>query len=122
MIDWNADTELKAMRDEFIASFAERRRALAVALRTRDVKEVQFVAHKLAGAAATYGFPTLSRIGGALDDALDSGFLGQGDLPEFTALLDEALSEAAKSGDPSLFAQDPRLRKLEKILGEVGED
>jgi len=81
--EWETDPELKAMRAEFVASFAVRRVALESLLsvlragRGADasfeeaLKNMHVIAHKLSGAAETYGFPTLTRASSALEDWVD---------------------------------------------------
>jgi hypothetical protein len=117
-MDWESDPELKAMRDEFVASLAGRRKLLdggAVAL--------QFTAHKLAGVAESYGFPTLTRVGEAIDDWIDhvggpAAAAASPLLERAGKLLDEALSEASRAGrDPERFGSDPRLAELTSAGG-----
>ena len=76
-MDWNSDPEMKAIRDEFIASFDDRLEILrkgVAQLKSGDaeaLKNIQYVAHKIAGTAESYGFPSLTRIGALIDDLLD---------------------------------------------------
>ena len=83
MIDWNSDPELRALRDEFVASFVERTRLLeAVMSRLRPLGSspvalgegladgLHVIAHNLAGAAPTYGFERLGEIASRIDDLL----------------------------------------------------
>lgn len=127
--EWETDPELREMRHEFVGSFAGRKQALEaafVALRQgkpgdaafeQALKSAVTIAHKLAGAAETYGFPSLTRASGALEDWFN------GTAPsERTArlavssaeLLAEMLGRAqALSKDPKEFASDPRLAELQ---------
>lgn len=74
-MDWDSDPELKAIRDEFMGSFPERIRNLNGAKENFQKKQwekgwlsLRDEVHRLAGAAASYGFPHLSRVGGMIDD------------------------------------------------------
>lgn len=68
--------------------------------------EIQNIAHQLAGAAGTYGFGSLTDLGGALDDWIEfRGHTLGGDGPNsairFTQILLDAIEEARKTGaDP----------------------
>ena len=131
MLDWDNDPELKAIRDEFIASLAERRDQIAGAAASlkgaasasrADLDTVQGVAHKVAGTAASYGFPSLTRAGEVIDDYLDL-FLADGApagkvpdaafVSELAAMLARFLDEALKSrkDDPGLLAR-PEFARL----------
>lgn len=69
---WERDPELKALRDEFIASLPDRMASLRLFPGIGEVApETRQVIHRLAGVAGSYGFPALSRLAGALDDVLD---------------------------------------------------
>lgn len=67
--NWN-DPELKQLRDEFLGSLAERRARLVRALDSNSYPPALEVAHKLAGAAGSFGFPILSEGAAALEDCL----------------------------------------------------
>jgi HPt (histidine-containing phosphotransfer) domain-containing protein len=129
--EWESDPELKAMRADFVASFKERRlalEALAPALASGGPGQAAFdgafrgvgaIAHKLAGAAETYGFPTLTRASAALEDWVD-GHAGSADPQEavaFAALLASMLdkTQSAAKDVPSL-ASDPAFVRLEASL------
>jgi len=119
MTEQDQDPELQALRAEFVGSFAERIDAIKAAITgSLDDESLQFQAHKLAGIAATYGFPTLTRIGELIDDYMDAG--GEEGLAEFGALLCDALREALASGeDPSSCQADPRMQKLTSVAGSL---
>jgi HPt (histidine-containing phosphotransfer) domain-containing protein len=114
-MDWNSSPELREMRQAFIDSFKERRALLAPILTgPMDLKCLQHVAHKLAGAAETYGFPTLSEIGGAIDDLLDmrGEKIAKEDALNFARLLDESMKVAQNGEDPAHLKQDTSFAKL----------
>ncbi|OFZ83260.1 MAG: hypothetical protein A2583_03235 [Bdellovibrionales bacterium RIFOXYD1_FULL_53_11] len=111
MIDWESDPELKEMQRQFILSLHERRNLLATALAAikpavpdanvdEALKTIQFVAHKLAGAAGSYGFGKLTEIGGRIDDLLDEEEARK-DLKNIIALsseLDALMDKVLKTG------------------------
>ncbi|MEI6713024.1 MAG: Hpt domain-containing protein [Verrucomicrobiota bacterium] len=124
-IDWDSDPELKSLLDHFIGTFAERRVKLAALIEgfergqvvVEALKGLQFEAHKVAGAAATFGFPLLSELGLELDEFLKSDLVAdKGLLPvewaQMARFLDELLAEVQlKRRDPLGFLGDPR-RKI----------
>jgi HPt (histidine-containing phosphotransfer) domain-containing protein len=129
--EWESDPELKAMRAEFVASFAERRKALethAAALARESPgsrawgeasEGARGVAHKLAGAAETYGFPTLTLASSALEELLETG-REPAQAALWTGLLSEMLAAAQRRGkDCGEFADDPRLKSL-KLASQSG--
>jgi len=67
--EWDTDPDLRELRDGFLASFPERIRVLGEAV---SAKEVQHVAHKVAGVAGSYGFSLLTELGLAIDRAMDT--------------------------------------------------
>lgn len=77
-MEWENDPEWIAMKKQFVASFAERALLLEKALASinnepQDAqKKIQFVAHKIAGVAASYGFEELTQLGAQIDDGLDT--------------------------------------------------
>ncbi len=138
-MDWDSDPELRAMRDEFVGSFGERKQTLTAAwakvaaAKTADdrasaLEEVASVAHKVAGSAESYGFPTLSQIGGAMDDLLSFGSMpagadGVAAWGTYAELLGEALGEAAISKkNPARFETDPRFEVLAKEAAKAAEE
>lgn len=131
--EWENDPELRAMRAEFVASFAERRAGLerlAPELARagapgspafeKVLSEILHYAHKLAGAAETYGFPALSRAGAAFEDWCDRGAAEPARrdarvASEGALLIAELLAQAQQAGkDVPARAGDPRLASLEK--------
>jgi len=123
-LDWENDPELKAIRDEFVQSLADREKALNEALASLaddpagGLRDIQHVAHKLAGTATSYGFPTLTRFGELIDDRLDTLFstsAGGGELAKeaevarkYAPTLAEGLKRSHASGkdDPSILATE----------------
>jgi chemotaxis protein histidine kinase CheA len=124
--EWESDPELKAMRRDFVASFAARRAAVEAELPklgrggendAAALQAIRHVAHKLAGAAETYGFPTLTRACAAFEDWFDGRESGHDAQvaragAELVVLLLER-SEASGKDVPEL-ASDPRFALLEK--------
>lgn len=113
--DWENDSELKALRDDYVASFDARISALDEAVRGGSVVELKTLAHRLAGTAGTYGFDSLTRAGAALEDWLGntSGPPDVQVLARFGSLLVDMLSAARESRrDPSHLLQDPRMKEL----------
>jgi len=130
-IDWDSDPELIRIRNEFIESFLARRDGFAAFAaeveRGSDViPEFRVAAHKLAGAAESYGFPTLTTIGELVDELLTAiigGGSGPGpsDLASLASLLAEALAAAhATRTDPRAFGRDPRVEKLREWVSRTG--
>ncbi|MCC7440075.1 MAG: Hpt domain-containing protein [Bdellovibrionales bacterium] len=127
-LDWDGDPELKAIRDDFVKSLSDRSEILRVALsQLADdapgaLRDIQQVAHKLAGTAASYGFPTLTRIGEMIDDRLDEIFSsnrGMTALNEeatraqgYVAVLEAALREGAAGRDDTGALDAPALKSL----------
>lgn len=124
-IDWDSDPELKSLLDHFIGTFEERRARLAVWMalfecgqESLEAREgVRFEAHKVAGAAATFGFPSLSELGLELDEFLKSDPIAKkrmtpGEWVHIARFLDDLLAEVQmKRRDPVEFVRDPR-RKI----------
>ncbi|MCM2323372.1 MAG: Hpt domain-containing protein [Oligoflexia bacterium] len=82
MIDWENDPEMKALRDEFIASLADRSELLRVQLqaladpgkpREEALGKLRYAAHTLAGAAGSYGLETLGAQAARLEELLLEG-------------------------------------------------
>lgn len=139
------DSALLELRAEFVATFAHRKQELAERLdefkrlraqgREAQAREVglaiHVVAHKLAGAAATYGLKALGSVAEALDDLLGAELAGRGGtestldlLPGRAEVLSRALGEAyAAKGDSPKAASSPEAKKLifdaESLLSEA---
>lgn len=90
-MDWDSDPELIKIRKEFIESFRDRIEALRSTLKSlalaasqgqgapgEEVVRLRYIAHKLGGTAASYGFPHLGDIAMKLDDRIDE-FVESGD-------------------------------------------
>jgi CheY-like chemotaxis protein len=106
------DAEFKVLRDEFIASFMERRLALSpVLVSLSAVREgasvpnqiaydLRVIAHNLAGVAKSYGFPVLGELAGRIDDSLCEGqeMAAAKPLLACAELLDRALKTAYETG------------------------
>lgn len=90
---------LAAARSQFAAGLAARMAALDEFVEQRAWQEARRAAHKLRGAAATYGYEAVGRCAGAIEDAL----LEAGDDPgpdscaRIAERLVEARSEAARA-------------------------
>ncbi len=127
MIGWEDDPELAKIRQEFIESLHGRynelkqlrQRLIAGNGTPEDGVAVHILTHKLAGIAATYGFPTLSEIAGAIDDLISSGkWQGpldpeQGFRVKYLGLLERALGAAIETGkNPVGFEGSPELKEL----------
>lgn len=134
--EWETDPELREMRREFVASFETRRQGILVALPalragpgggregaagedeaawTRIVE----IAHKLSGAAETYGFPTLTRASGAIEDWTDAT-VGSGRdarlCVRFAELLASMLEGTRALGkDDARYAKDERFVELMEL-------
>ncbi|MGZ3699149.1 MAG: Hpt domain-containing protein [Bdellovibrionota bacterium] len=128
-MDWNADPELKKIREEFIDSFAERSRMLTRLVqelrgggpRPEALAEACSIAHKLGGAAGSYGFENLGRVAGWVDDALSEARAATPELVKFLSLLEELLSFAvSKRTDPPKPASDARFTALEAFVASLG--
>ena len=119
-VDWDSDPDFKKIRDQFIESFAEREKALLEAIAAapasdEQIAKIRLVAHRLAGAAESYGFAALTQVSGALDDWICSGqakgaseLLGQK-----TAMLARALALARTSRqDPTGLLESAEYKAL----------
>ena len=115
-MDWDSDPELKELRKAFLASFVDRRDKLRTALLKADSDSIRHIAHKLAGAAESYGYPNVTEVSSALDDWLAHAAENErspASLFAFATLLTEVLEEAlARGQDPADFRADPRFRAL----------
>ena len=125
-LDWESDPELKVLLEEFMAAFQERRAMLlpVIALSEQGMdsastrRTLQFVAHKIAGVAATFGFPALSDLGGEIDFFMHGALQPDGNvspstLASIARLLDEAMADAeATRKDPAAFLADPRRKQF----------
>jgi two-component system, OmpR family, alkaline phosphatase synthesis response regulator PhoP len=120
--DWESDPELKIMKEEFVASFSVRRTKLAFLISSFSSEssstdwfiQLQEVAHKLAGIAGSYGFPTLGKIAECIDEVLNGQEPAGASALLFRSsmLLDEALTIAAQEHDPTILKNDPRMKAL----------
>lgn len=127
-MDWDSDPELIAIKHDYIKSLAERRVGLqklidffnhspptALELLDERKKEFQFIAHKIAGTAESYGFPTLTYICSLIDDALDGpAKLSLGTLSDWSQLLDTALEASGRGKDPQNIKEDKRITTLKE--------
>lgn len=125
--DWTNDAEYRKLRAELIASFGERRKALAAAISKPSApvtNVVREVAHKLAGAAGSYGLPVLGRAAEAVDDLLGAEeFPSASDVVGHARLLSDLLLEAERVGDDPVFLSgDARLRRLISAAQARGSD
>jgi len=123
--EWETDPELIALRAEFVASFEARRRGLETALPALRGEGAEFaaafgkvveIAHKLAGAAGSYGFGALTQAASAFEDW--AGLRESGHDPDIARagveLMIEMLERSAAVGkDVTEFVDDPRLRALQ---------
>lgn len=125
--EWETDPALKAMRRDFVASFEARWQLIERALpelrgdKTGEkysaaLARVVAVAHKLAGAGETYGFPTLTRACAAFEDWFDRCESGHDQRLACSGVeyLVAVLKSCAQAGrDVPAQAQDPVLKALE---------
>lgn len=125
-MDWESDPELLRIRNEFIESFVARRSAFtafAAGLERGDdvIADFRIAAHRLAGAAESYGFPTLTAIGELVDELLTAiidgkagpAAPGASGLASLAGLMAETIASAyASRNDPSAFGSDARVAKL----------
>lgn len=123
--EWETDPELKAMRQNFVASLEARWQAIEAALPElsaggdrfqAELVRVAAAAHKLAGVAETYGFPTLTRACGAFEDWYGRKSIGHDPSLACAAAkyLVVVLKSCSKAGkDVPSQAQDPVLMALE---------
>jgi HPt (histidine-containing phosphotransfer) domain-containing protein len=123
--EWESDPELKAMRREFVASFEGRWVAIESSLGelrggsgeafATALASVAKVAHKLSGAAETYGFPTLTRAAAAFEDWFDRRESGHDPRVACAGaeLMIAILKRSVELGkDAPEFGQDPRFESL----------
>jgi HPt (histidine-containing phosphotransfer) domain-containing protein len=85
------DAKLEDLRKRFLKRSAEDLKAIEAAIASPasiDRTRLRTTVHRLSGAAGTFGYPKLSEIAGAADDAL-MGF--QGDVEEILDRLYEEL-------------------------------
>ncbi len=67
------DREMTDLIDRFVTSLRDRARSLRATLAAGDLESLRRLAHRLRGAAAGYGFPSISAAGAALEDELRAG-------------------------------------------------
>lgn len=124
-MDFDADPELKALRDEFMKSFAERKQKLIelekklhTEISVAVLQEIKFIAHKLAGILGSYGFPVLGKFAELIDDKFfdendgDTIKLPSEILKGCVRLLIEGLTVAEKGQDSLFLETDERARKI----------
>jgi chemotaxis protein histidine kinase CheA len=123
---WESDPEFGKMREDFILSFTSRREALVGPLdklkqpidpvKAKELMSgARIAAHNLAGSAESYGFPTLTKVAGAVDDVLFFcvGITDVERVASFIRLLDAMLAFVQERGaDPAQFCEDPRMADL----------
>jgi HPt (histidine-containing phosphotransfer) domain-containing protein len=93
-MDWDNDPELKKMRDEFIDSFRSRHDEIR---KLRYADEIARHAHRLAGAAESYGFPHLGDAAAKLEDWIGSENYDPSRLEKYRIIYEHALEEAART-------------------------
>jgi HPt (histidine-containing phosphotransfer) domain-containing protein len=64
------DPEMGELVDLFVGELPDRLRAFEEAWRDRRREDIQRFAHQMRGACASYGFPSIGRAAGAVEDAL----------------------------------------------------
>ncbi len=127
MTDWDSDPDLMKIKVEFIDSLSVRLEMLLqfiskIALGAFDsdsFEGVQILVHKLAGTAQSFGFPTLTLISAAIDDAMTQDENGPaGDWVQwlgYFGLLEQALRCSIQVRiDPLHLADDPKMKELIK--------
>ncbi len=67
------DPDMLEIVREFARELPERARVLEQHLATRDLAELQHLAHQLKGAGGGYGFPTITELAARLESALKQG-------------------------------------------------
>lgn len=122
---WERDPELRALRDEFIGSLPRRLAGLKLPSPTGGLElEARAEVHRLAGVAGSYGFPTLSRIAGAVDDALELPGVAQGCLKGGGTLI-QVLARALRRGvsqaystrtDPGPVGEEPEVAEAISVV------
>jgi HPt (histidine-containing phosphotransfer) domain-containing protein len=115
MVEWSDDPEMNQFRNEFIDSFPARQAALKKAARKNNADEIKIEAHKIAGAAGTYGLSILGEAAAAIETLIDAtpDKLEIGKIATFAELLNEMLGQVVRSGeDPVELASDPRFKEL----------
>jgi len=123
-MDWESDPELIQIRSEFIKSLSERAVALKnccdtilkVGLTDDTVRELAFIAHRLAGIAETYGFSVVGNIAEKLDGWLSSSEIYKQPPKEVVrcvSFLEEALHRVIETeSNPQEMLEDQRMRDL----------
>lgn len=64
---------LDALRTRFVERCTEDRVKLGAVVAARDADALKLLSHKLAGAAGTFGYPSVSQAALAVEDELDAG-------------------------------------------------
>jgi HPt (histidine-containing phosphotransfer) domain-containing protein len=83
---------LDALAQRFAGRCRDNRAELALAVEAKDRDALKHLAHKLVGAAATFGHPELTAAAAAVEDALDAGTWPDGRTLD---RLDHALASVA---------------------------
>ena len=125
-MEWKNDPEFSRLRAEFMASFAERARTFESAVQDLKPTELQHAAHKLAGVAESYGFPTLTTASGALDDWLSLAPADATSKPARLGYLVKFLVELLRSAqatqsDPESGNADSRMMELRLLAAKAEE-
>ena len=83
---------------------------------TPEIREsFQFVVHKIAGTAESYGFPALTELTSALDDYFDLSAVAElqhTDLVNVASMVDKALEIASNGEDPVVVLNDNLFQKI----------
>lgn len=115
---WEQNSELRALREDFIASLPARlTRIRPASLNGEADPETRAEIHRLAGVAGSYGFPTLSQIAAAWDDALDFPGVARACLSDggtagvvlAGALRRAILAALASRSDPDAIRAEPEV-------------
>ncbi|RZU47675.1 PleD family two-component response regulator [Fluviicoccus keumensis] len=130
------EARIQQVKAGFLASLPEtvsRIRDLWNSLRHAEwtdaqARELQIIAHRLAGSGGTFGFPEVTRLGAGLDAALGAAMVGGTVLPETILAMDgqveglirvvrDALITAPEaSGDPVPLLTQPVARALKLVV------
>jgi PAS domain S-box-containing protein len=104
--EYSDDPGLAPLIAEFAGDLPDRLEALEQALESSDLQQVEGLAHQLKGAGGSYGFPRLSEVAAALEEAARTGDEAKAEGPlreigEVIAAIAAGHGDGARKPDPA---------------------
>jgi HPt (histidine-containing phosphotransfer) domain-containing protein len=91
--EFHGDPDLAELVELFLSEIPDRVRAIQRAWNARELPVLSRLAHQLRGSSAGYGFPSLGRAAGAVEDALlGANSCASADLERLAAQVDDLVA------------------------------